>query len=535
MLPIKGYLRDSVSIHWLPASVELAYSVWSIELPLRHLSPSKKLSAFLRREIPSSDLVGEQEQVQNLIYILSYQGCLISEKIKQHYSLQEIKSLYVSFCNEFYGRYYAHPVWGDMRAETIPNSIILQWISRTYFLSRFAGVTASAASLNGPTVEVQTAFLKSAVEEYSHCEDYYLPPPALYPAEQGYTAGIAPSASFIAFDQQMLHIAQHDWLAHLFVALIQERTAHFKDGANHLYSRVEHQLDMPGLFDGWRTHISFDEDHAHADDLETLFEQKLPMPVEQLQKSFDEANLALELLSDGLDDVLNLGEMGINPRAVVDTPTLRPQHVRGIRCLTGVHEYTVNATSINALTIEIVELIANSRAGANFLDHAAAFLLNKIEPCLAQLVAACVKHCDQHAEIIYLGNVLAAVAKTNLRQTLAIIPMEKSGRIIQNFLSHHTKNPTQFAFTLLTIMRIIEAGLKISNQSSNISRIHSVTKMLETAVIKLGRNDAIIPRINEALFIITFLEFAYDKKALGSPAFKIAMRYTGYGTKQTSH
>ncbi|MGQ5524997.1 hypothetical protein ACUHMQ_17295 [Chitinimonas sp. PSY-7] len=529
MLPINGYLRDSVSINWLPSSVELIYSVWSIELPLRHFIPSKKLSAFFRREIPSSELADEHEQIQNLISVLSHQGCLIPEKAKKHYSLQEVKALYISFCNEFYGRYYAHPLWEVMRDDNIPNSVIRQWISRTYFLSRFAGVTAATASRNGPTTEVRSAFLKSAIEEYSHCEDYYLPPKALYPAELGYTSGIAPAASFIAFDQQMLHIAQQDWLAHLFVALIQERTAQFKEVANQLYERVEQQLDMPALFDGWRTHISFDEDNAHANDLDELFDQKLRIPVDRLQKSFDEASLTVELLTDGLDEVRRLGERSINPRANTSSLAVRPHHIQGIKCLSGISEYTFKAGSLNELTLELTALIAKTPQGATFLSNAADFLFSEIETSITEHLTACIEHCNTHSAIIYLGNVLAAASKSNLKPATKAIQMRKAGRIIRNYLSNQARNPTQFAFTLLLCLRLIDAGLSIATRSNNLSRLHSLTRMLEIAVVELGKEQAVVPGLNDALFTLTLIELAYEKRTAECPVFPLAKEYRHQG------
>ena len=511
MLPINGYLRDSVLVNSSPSGVELRFSVWSIALPIGLLESSPKLSAFFRREASSSELGSECEQVRNLIYVLFHQGCLIPANVKSIYQLPEVKPLYISFCNESYGRYYAHNLWTDMRSADILISIIRQWISRTYFLSRFAGVTASAASRNGPTQEIRSVFLKSAIEEYSHCEDYYRPPEALFPAGLGYTCGISAAASFLAFDHQMLRIAQQDWLAHLFVALFQERTAQFRDGAHKLYSRVEGQLGTPGLFNGWRTHISFDEKNSHEGDLDELFDQKLNISLDQLQLSFEEAALAIDLLIDGLDEVRRFGKAGMNPRAVASANVLQVCHLEGIQCLSGIFEHPIKAISIDALATEFAELVASTSKGSIFLTSSSVFLVTQIAHCLVSLTAECIENCETHDEIICLGNILDAGLKAGFKPEAEASALKKSNRVVRNFFHRKSKNPAGFAFSLLLLIRLTEAGLKLSDHPNEIGAMRLIAQSLETAVQQLGKSDLLVEYANEALSGISLLEYAYEK------------------------
>lgn len=510
MLPINGYLRDSVLVNSTPSGVELRFSVWSIELPSALLESSKKITAFFRREISSSALESECDNVRNLVSVLSHQGCLIPEYHKDAYRLSEVKPLYISFCNESYGRYYAHGLWTAMRTGEIPVSIIRQWISRTYFLSRFAGVTASAASRSGPTSEIKLTFLKSAVEEYSHCEDYYHPPATLFSPDLGYINGIAPAPCFVAFDQQMLRIAQRDWLAHLFVALFQERTAQFRDGAHRLYSRVEEQLGMPGLFNGWRTHISFDEENSHEGDLDSLFEQDIEVSYAQLQEAFDEASLTIDLLADGLEEVLHLGSDGRNPRASAAHNVLGSHQIEGIRCLSGVSEYEIKATNPSDLAIELTELVDSTPSGLNFLSSAAAFFYHQMESCLVALSTECLENCETHDEIIYVGKILETTLRCGLEYEPEPNAFEKSRRVIRNHLSCKARRPSEFTFVALLLLRLLEAGSRQSGRSNEIEVVCSITDSLTLAAHKLCSPEMGVEYLNEALSSLSMLEYAFE-------------------------
>lgn len=515
MLPINGYLRDTVLVQFMASGVELRFSVWSIELPTKLFESSEKLTAFFRREISSSELGAECSDVRKLITLLSHQGCLIHESVKNSYHLTEVKSLYVSFCNESYGRYYAHDLWAAMRSNEIPIPIIRQWISRTYFLSRFAGVTASAASLSGTTPEIISAFLKSAIEEYSHCEDYYYPPTSLFPPNLGYLGGIAPAPCFIAFDQQMLRIAQQDWLAHIFVALFQERTAQFRDGAHRLYSRIEKQLCMPDLFNGWRTHISFDEDNSHEGDLDDLFDQDILVSYNQLQHSFDEASLAIDLLIDGLEVVLHLGDNKKNPRAEVSNNIVLAHHLEGIRCLSEINKYTIKAINPCDLVVELIKLVASTPNGVNFLSNASVFVSSQIEHSLIRLSAKCLELCDTQDEIISLGNILEAGLKAGLVIEVEATSLEKARRVVWNFLSRKVGKPSNFVFTILFFQKLVEEGARLSGRPNEFEPLESLTDPLEFASHSLCRPEQIIDYVNEALFSIALIEYAHNLEYSG--------------------
>lgn len=512
MLLTNSFLRDTV--HVIPGKdgVELRFSVWGIELPLEFTNnPDSRLTEFLQRQVPSSDLSSEQQQVQKLLLLLLHQGCLVPAKRQDSYPLSEVKALYISFCNEWYGRYYSHRLWETMRGREIPIPILRQWVSRTYFLSRFAGVTASSASLNCPHPAVRHAFHKSAIEEYSHCSDYYYPPAQLFPAGLGYAEGIEPLASFVAFDQQMLYIAKNDWLAHLFVALFQERTAKFRHGANQLYSRIEEQLGIKGLFDGWRTHISFDEEHSHEDDLDHLFDQKISIPCEQLQRSFEESALTIDLLVSGLSESLRLGKLGINPRVRATSTVVGPHDLAGLNCFSGITQHKFHATSARALVNEICSMISEEPNNHSTLVKFAPFWRRMERNIVPDLTAECLSQCSTQSEIIAVGQMLENFSRTSMDIDDEWPTHKKAVRVLRNYVSAKSKSSPDFSFVLLLFGRLAEEGgrlLKTSTEDADF------LDGLASAVDLLCDENNVTHYLREAFTAISLMEFVVSDDVL---------------------
>lgn len=524
MLPVQGYLRDTVSVVWLPNSVDISFSLWGIELPQRIIDSSKSLGPFLRREIPSDEVIDSSSAVQNLIGLLSHQGCLIAKHERPSYDLTEIKSIYSSFCNEWYGRYYAHPVWDALRQNPVPIELIRQWLSRTYFLSRFAGVTASLAATNAPCSEIQFAFLKSAIEEYSHCEDYYYPPAALFPPSMGYSLGVAPLPSFIAFDQQMCVIAKKDWLAHIFVALIQEKTAQFKESADELYSRIEQQLALPSLLNGWRKHIAYDAEHSHENDIDSLFDLNLSVSSEDLKQSFREAGLTIDFLIDALDDILRLGSHSINPRALVEGLHLDRHHVLGIRCLEGIEPYSVASSSIVDLPTELATLVDSTRPGHQFLCDASPSLMALLLHAIASTVTDCLGNCEEHNQIVKIGHMVKWSNQSVLPQSPSPIVVTKASRIFKNHFARQASRPVFYLFSLLVTARLIEAGMRHAEIHP---RIYDVIELLEqllrSSTSEYSAKGDVAKFLNEGIYLVALMEYVWHMADREMPDFSLTL------------
>lgn len=524
MLLTNSFLRETVDVIPNNDGIELRFSVWGIELPQAFTNnPTSRFTAFLRREASSGDLSSEQEQIQKFLLLLLHQGCLVPASRQDTYHLPEIKTLYISFCNEWYGRYYSHGLWETMRGREIPISILRQWISRTYFLSRFAGVTASAASLNCPYPSVRQAFQKSAIEEYSHCKDYYFPPAQLFPASLGYTGGIEPLASFLAFDQQMLYIAKNDWLGHLFVALFQERTAKFRHGANQLYSRIEEQLGINGLFDGWRTHISFDEEHSHEDDLDHLFYQDISIPCEQLQRSFEEGALTIDLLVCGLGESLLLGKRGINPRVTAISTNIGAHHLTGLECFSGITEYLFQATSARELVNEICSLVAGAPRNHAILVKLSSFWSHLVRGAIPNLAAECLSQCSAQSEIIAIGQILEMLSRYSTDTGEGLVSHKKAVRVFCNYISSKSKSSSRFSFVVFLLASLSEEGARLLKNSVEKKDSGFAVNSFALAVDLLCDGADVTHYLKEALETISLMEFALSGQVFESQAPQFAI------------
>jgi hypothetical protein len=372
-----GYVSRGVDFQRRGDVITIGFSTWQIDLPSVILEDERTLTGFLQGSLPVDKVVSSADWVDRLLAMLVAQGAVQPDCDGERSAI--VPHLFEGFANYWYGQYFASPLWpllkqsGD-RAERLVN----HWVVRTYFLSRSAGMTAATASIAARRADIRHAFRKSALEEFDHCERYYKPGGRWMINEVTPELLRITPASW-AFDLQMTQIAMSDDLAHIFVALFQERTAQFKRNANDLYTAVEQRYGVPGYFEGWRKHIGYDEDNAHAADLETLLMSGWDgASAEELLGSVVAASASVEFLTESLVEILVLSESGLHPLA--DTPasstfdlhvngdTLRAPRARDA-LLPWVRQSLAGSIDLSASTEDIV-LHASARALFSALSRA---------------------------------------------------------------------------------------------------------------------------------------------------------------------
>lgn len=301
MLHSEGLLREGICHAADDANWAISFGLVSLSLPASALNNEEDFAAFLRRKIGANAVSTQSSWVRSLLDLFDQQGCIISSS-EQLVSAGGIARLHAQFSNWWYARYYSHPIWERLRGD-LDAGLFASWASRTYYLSKSAGATAARSAARSPRREVRRAFKKSCIEEYGHHREFYALSPLLEKIGQRAIAGRGPTLGCVAFDDHMLAIAGSDDLAHVFVALFQEKTAEFCDAANDFYDSVEHRLDIPGALAGWRTHISFDHEHGHASDLSELFSAFDGIPIEDLKRSLLRASATIDFLVESLSEV----------------------------------------------------------------------------------------------------------------------------------------------------------------------------------------------------------------------------------------
>lgn len=290
-----GYLRRSVQVTHVGDSLELRFSLWSLSIPSDYIQLDRSLAAFFRREAPASAVSDSRIPSNNLLALLQAQGCIASDPANVG-SMRDVGNLFHAIAAEWYRDYYSHGLWPKLREATVSRKQLDAWMLRTYFLSRSAGVTAARCAALCSIPRIRRLFAKNSCEEFDHCERYY--------KLAGGSGDESPPVSSIAFDQQMLRLAEEDWLAHVFVALFQEKTAVFVRNARSLYDHLAERFALGSDLEPWKEHIGFDIAHSHADDFAEAFNSEDPIECTRFQASVENARVTIAYLIGGLDEII---------------------------------------------------------------------------------------------------------------------------------------------------------------------------------------------------------------------------------------
>ncbi len=392
--------------------------------------------AFLRRERPVQAVTSDTPWVHALLDLLRDQGC-IGLSVQDLCSVDGVARLHSRFSNFWYSFYYAHPIWARLRTD-LSAGLFAQWAKRTYYLSKSAGATAARSLVCSNRGSVRSAFLKSALEEYAHHHSFYSLRPLLDQLGQSEVATQGPTPGCVAFDDQMLSIAANDDCAHVFVALFQEKTAQFSRQANDFYNFVEDKLGIPGALKGWRTHISFDQEHGHTTDLEELLKDFVEMPEESLYISVLRASATIEFLVESLNELERYS--WISPEVQV-SEDLRKEVLLG----------------------------------------------------LGHVVAAALSHCIEHPRLLVaLGRVLEALSSRHSVELQRRHPTRLATVAVLGRLEHLSTQPVRFTETLAFVLaRLGERQLLIAlgsaTEVSTDTHMHRDAEMLSYALTTWDR------------------------------------------------
>lgn len=299
-----GYLRHGVRVVWSSDVVSISHGFWATDLPAAWVAATPVMQRFLDRRLSVEDLGAADRSVQAVVTLLEAQGCLSFADDQDTYSLIQVRELFEQLSAAWYGRYYAHPVWDRLRDGSLSPNAMVSWLLYTYHLSRSAGMSAarSATFLRRPGL--RGVFARSALEEYSHCEDFFFVrhPNLRVTDRQVHEAVQLPSC--VAFDQQMLRMAEDDWLGHVLAALFQENTAAFHRPATEFHALVSRNYRLGDYFSHWERHVLLDLGESHADQFSALLNSAEQVPRSSLVYSLHDAWITYQFLLGALDDIM---------------------------------------------------------------------------------------------------------------------------------------------------------------------------------------------------------------------------------------
>ena len=299
-----GRLRDSVAVERLRDYIRLTFSFWELDLPRQWVEGSTQASALLARHASAADVAGRDPHLDALITLLSVQGCLTYPDDKPNYTLREVAGLYQALCSTWYGTYYRHPLWTRLKDGVLSRNALIAWLIHNYHLSRSAGMSASRCATRCDREDIRAVFRESAIEEYPHCEQFYFVQHSHLSIPDQDVKECLHLPSTLAFDHQMLRVAEDDWLGHVLVGLFQESTARFLDSCRDFYRAVEDKYGLPGFFTNWEKHISLDLDYGHAGAFAQVLNSDEQVGRDHLVFSLRNAYFTFAFLLKSLDDIL---------------------------------------------------------------------------------------------------------------------------------------------------------------------------------------------------------------------------------------
>lgn len=297
-------LRDTTCVQSHAGKVLVRRAFWQIELEEDWVRSHPAFADFLERKRPLSHLDSSSPELADVVTLLGSIGSISVQRETHRYSGSELLNVFRPLQMQWYGEYYAHPVWPMLRDGVAPRGVYAAWFIYNYYVSMSAGATDSRAAIYSKRRGMQRRFARNALEEYSHCKQYFdltelLPE---YSPETLQTA--VPFPSNRAFDQQMLRLAEQDEVAHLLVSYFQECTEHFADQCRRFFTLTSTSLGSPRAFDSWIEHLELDGKYGHAKRLErTLARSTRTFSVRRVIAILTQVRAAIRFLNVALDEV----------------------------------------------------------------------------------------------------------------------------------------------------------------------------------------------------------------------------------------
>lgn len=461
----------------------LKFSLWELQIPSTWISSRPDIISFLRRETPVSALP-KQDPFRLLMEL---QRCVSFEHNQANYSLIEVKEIFLSLAAEWYRIYYSHPLWDRLRNGNLTQRGLLSWILRTYHLSRSAGVTAARCAVFSSNQKVRQLFLLNSLEEFSHCESYYFPIETIFPVSSAQAKQLVPLSANIAFDQQMLAIAERDWLAHIFVAVFQELSAGFSEMAESIYSEIEKVYQLGNYFDGWRKHNRLDNKLNHAGHFLSFFEMIEQIPNAQLCQSILCAGDTVSFLIGTLDQILIEDTLGPisplrNPISLSTTTKSETSLLYTLNNELPVHFWLdVEMTNLveSLATTAVSSLVHNFDWIKDFEN----WLSGSIVPSLVRALS----FCSEQDEILTLGDILISFQNWKLINPELILEHVNIERVpariaLENAMQELASRPRIF-LTMLGILYDIRLAVSEKCSLEKLSEqalLNCVTNRLKT-------------------------------------------------------
>lgn len=242
------------------------------------------------------------EPVRGVLEALAHQGCFRLQ-LAQDLSQDELIERFEPTVGRWHAIYYGHPLWDDLSSGQATRDELIAWMIHNYHISRSAGATDARSAVTAPSAVLRARFSENAIGEYAHCDDFFL----IRHPELGLTdddvKNAVQSAGSLAFDQNMLRLAERDWLAHALVSFFQESSVQFYPEIVKFYRSIEVQYGIAGAFEPWIAHMDLDQGEAHADRLRSMLSGGQMLSSAQAREAVWGAAVTFHYLLSALDQI----------------------------------------------------------------------------------------------------------------------------------------------------------------------------------------------------------------------------------------
>lgn len=304
--PMRGRLRQSVSVTALPDAVRVVGGIVEVSLPREWVEAEPLAWPLLRGEISGDAAASSSRALQSVVGLLDEHGVLERLEAAEEYRVADVRHWFDAVALDWYAEYYRHPLWQELRVGTLDRNRLLAWVIHNYHVSRVAGITDARCAVRFPRHDLRAALRANALEEYWHCDAFYFVHHPSLEISDDEVKTCVPLPATLSLEHTTLWMAEHDWLGHLLFAYFQESSIRFADDSRRFYSDVEQSYGITEFFGPWLAHLQLDLRHGHADVLGALLDSDLIVPARQVGTSVRNAWIAYRLLLASLDEVFRM-------------------------------------------------------------------------------------------------------------------------------------------------------------------------------------------------------------------------------------
>jgi thiaminase len=471
------YLRRGVRVSRGAETVSVRHSFWALNLPASWIAATPGMDQFLAGQLSAMELLPDEPELGNLLALLEAQGCLSYPDDRDVYTLRQVRELFEQISASWYGQYYSHPLWDRLRDGSLSRDALLAWLLHTYHLSRSVGMSASRSATYLPTLMHRALFARSALEEYSHCETFFFVRHPSLAITDEQVRRVVPLPSNVAFDQQMLRMAEIDWLGHVLSALFQETTARFYDQVREFHRTVAAAYELGDYFRNWERHVQIDLTEGHASEFNGVLDSDHQCARRDLVASLRNTWFTFQFLLGALDEILevNASDARAHLRMPLQAHRLSPETTA---LLEPYRESLPKDARIEASSaLELAEWLEQLDLNLidTVLDPSEAKPIDQgdldfLAVDVTQSIYRAMSFATEHGEILLLGR-LAEDATATFGSIDSLLgshrqPVSPHSMALANFLREGANRPVWFAFLLRHAITTASASSLVGEQTT---------------------------------------------------------------------